>query len=424
MRKIVLLIVICVFAAGARGEGIRFFKGSFQDALLQAKAENKKVFVDFYTTWCGPCQLMSGKIFPDAEVGEYFNRNFINYKINAEDKQYLPEVKHYGITAYPNMLILDAEGKILGRQLGAVDKNGFLRFAKMALKEVLPLDQLYEKYKKEKGNRELMQNMLLDAPDYIARLSGQEHDKWAYRIEKLYADYRKQSALEDCITANDLKIFSLYHTETGKKDKIFEFVLSHFDDYAKVADRNEVAAYLFSLSYQWIEELAQKGDMDYAKELERVQGDLKVIYDSTLNFGAMDTYSGLKLLFDAEYHLYSKKDVQKFSSLMEQYFIGLGESITPRDYMGALESLYQVLNEKLTPELAQQGIDWLNKALESKLQPEEQMRCLLMLGDCYKTAGNKDGAKKCYDQAYVVSLQFNNPGLSSTVQEYVRKLDE
>ena len=44
MRKIVLLMIICVFAIGTRGEGIRFFKGSFQDALKQARAENKKVW--------------------------------------------------------------------------------------------------------------------------------------------------------------------------------------------------------------------------------------------------------------------------------------------------------------------------------------------------------------------------------------------
>ena len=382
MRKIVLLLMICIFAAGARGEGIRFFKGSFQEALKQAKAENKKVFVDFYTTWCGPCQLMSKNVFPDEEVGEYFNRHFINYQINAEDKTYLPEVKRYGVTAYPNMLILDTEGNVLGRQLGATDKNGFLRFARLALKEVLPVDQLYEKLKKDRKNQTLMQEILLEAPGYIARLSGQDHDKWEYRIEKLYADYRKQRPLEDCITANDLKIFSIYHTGMGKKDEVFEFVLLHFDDYARVIDRNEVSNFLFMLSYPWMEELAKKGDMSYREELERVRGDLKVVYDSIMNFGGMDTYSGLKLLFDAEYYLYNKKDVEKYRSYMEKYFAGLGEGIRPQDYIGALESLYEVLGEKITPEVARQGISWLNEALKSKLQPEMQMRCLLMLGDC------------------------------------------
>lgn len=424
MRKIVLLMLICVFAAGARGEGIRFFKGSFQEALKQAKAENKKVFVDFYTTWCGPCQLMSKNVFPDDEVGAYFNEHFINYKINAEDKVYLPEVKRYGVTAYPNMLILDAAGNVLGRQLGATDKNGFLRFAKLALKEVLPVDQLYEKLKKDKKNQLLMQDILLEAPDYIARQSGQDRDKWEYRIEKLYADYRKQRPLEDCITANDLKIFSLYHTGMEKKDEVFEFVLAHYDDYARVIDRNEVSNFLFMLSYPRMEELAKNGDMSYEKELERVRGDLKIVYDSIMNFGGMDTYSGLKLLFDAEYYLYSKKDVDKYRSYMEKYFAGLGEGIRPQDYIGALESLYEVLGEKITPEVARQGISWLNEALKTKLQPEMQMRCLLMLGDCYKASGSKEDAKKCYDQAYVVSLQFNNPGLSAAVQEYLKKLEE
>ena len=292
MRKIMLLMIICVFTIGTRGEGIRFFKGSFQDALKQARAENKKVFVDFYTTWCGPCQLMSKNIFPDDEVGEYFNKYFVNYQINAEDKAFLPEVKRYGVAAYPNMLILDTEGNVLGRQLGATDKNGFLRFAKLALKEVFPVDQLYEKLKKDKKNQLLMQEILLEGPEYIARLSGQDHDKWEYRIEKLYADYRKQMRLEDCITANDLKIFSMYYTGMEKKDEVFEFVLSHFDDYARVIDQNEVSNFLFMLSYSRMEELAKKGDTSYEMELERVRGDLKVVYDSVMNFGEMDVYSG------------------------------------------------------------------------------------------------------------------------------------
>ena len=424
MRKIVLLMIICVFTIGTRGEGIRFFKGSFQDALKQAKAENKKVFVDFYTTWCGPCQLMSKNIFPDAEVGEYFNKYFVNYQINAEDKAFLPEVKRYGVAAYPNMLILDTEGNVLGRQLGATDKNGFLRFAKLALKEVLPVDQLYEKLKKDKKNQLLMQEILLEGPEYIARLSGQDHDKWEYRIERLYADYRKQMRLEDCITANDLKIFSMYHTGMEKKDEVFEFVLSHFDDYTRVIDRNEVSNFLFMLSYSRMEELAKKGDTSYEMELERVRGDLKVVYDSVMNFGEMDVYSGLKLLLDAEYYLYNKKDVEKYCLYMEKYFAGLGEGIRSQDYIGALESLYEVLGERITPEVARQGISWLNEDLKSKLQPETQMRCLLMLGDCYKASGSKEDAKKCYDQAYVISLQFNNPGLSAAVQEYVRKLEK
>lgn len=59
-----------------------------------------------------------------------------------------------------------------------------------------------------------------------------------------------------------------------------------------------------------------------------------------------------------------------------------------------MESLYEVLGEKITPEVAQQGISWLTEALKTKLQPETQMRCLLMLGDCYKASGSKEDAEE------------------------------
>src|SRR5699024_999577 len=98
--------------------------------------------------------------------------------------------------------------------------------------------------------------------------------------------------------------------------------------------RNEVSNFLFMLSYSRMEELAKKGDTSYEMELERVRGDLKVVYDSVMNFGEMDVYSGLKLLLDAEYYLYNKKDVEKYCLYMEKYFAGLGEGIRSQDYIG------------------------------------------------------------------------------------------
>ena len=57
---------------------IEFFKGTFEEALAKAQAEEKLVFVDAYTVWCGPCKWMSKNTFTDAKVAEYFNENFIN----------------------------------------------------------------------------------------------------------------------------------------------------------------------------------------------------------------------------------------------------------------------------------------------------------------------------------------------------------
>ena len=43
-----------------------------------AKTENKYIFVDCFTTWCGPCTYMSNNIFPMEEVGNFYNDKFIN----------------------------------------------------------------------------------------------------------------------------------------------------------------------------------------------------------------------------------------------------------------------------------------------------------------------------------------------------------
>ena len=50
---------------------------NLEKALEQAKVENKYVFVDCYTSWCGPCKMMAEKILPLKEVGEYMNGKFV-----------------------------------------------------------------------------------------------------------------------------------------------------------------------------------------------------------------------------------------------------------------------------------------------------------------------------------------------------------
>lgn len=59
----------------------------FNEAVKQSQAENKLVFIDFYTDWCGPCRKMSKEVFPQKQVGDYFNSQFVCIKLNAEKKE-------------------------------------------------------------------------------------------------------------------------------------------------------------------------------------------------------------------------------------------------------------------------------------------------------------------------------------------------
>ncbi len=113
--------------------GIRFFTGSWKDVLAEAKKQNKPVFVDIYTTWCGPCKLMAKQAFPDKAVGDLFNANFVSYQIDAEKGEGIAIAKQYAITAYPTSLFVSADGSLIQRTVGYGGIKGFMEEAAKAV---------------------------------------------------------------------------------------------------------------------------------------------------------------------------------------------------------------------------------------------------------------------------------------------------
>ena len=85
LLKYSLLLGLVLFLQDLMAQdGIRFEQAEWTAVLSKAKAENKLVFIDVYTSWCGPCKIMVRDIFPQKEVGNKFNASFINFKIDAE----------------------------------------------------------------------------------------------------------------------------------------------------------------------------------------------------------------------------------------------------------------------------------------------------------------------------------------------------
>ena len=123
------LITLASFAQN-ESTNIEFFKGTFEEALAKAQAEDKLVFMDAYTVWCGPCKWMSKNTFTDPKVAEYFNENFVNVKMDMEKGEGPGLARKYRVRGYPTLLFLNGDGSIAKTQLGALPAEPFLALGK------------------------------------------------------------------------------------------------------------------------------------------------------------------------------------------------------------------------------------------------------------------------------------------------------
>ena len=98
--------------------GIQFHRGTWAEAIQLAKDQDKIIFLDIYATWCGPCKKMKTNTFSNQEVGKLFNERFINVSLDGEEDEGATLAKEYQVNAYPTLLFIDANGKVIGGTKG------------------------------------------------------------------------------------------------------------------------------------------------------------------------------------------------------------------------------------------------------------------------------------------------------------------
>ncbi len=154
MKKSILLSLVVIFCVSAlhAQSGIQFQHTAWNDILKEAAKENKLVFVDAYTTWCGPCKRMSKEVFTQNEVAKFYNKEFINYKIDMEKGEGPELASKYKVAQYPTLLFIDAAGNLVHRAAGYHDKAQLIELGNAALD---PSQQLATQEKRFKdGDRD------------------------------------------------------------------------------------------------------------------------------------------------------------------------------------------------------------------------------------------------------------------------------
>ena len=144
MKKMIFLIMTLVVGITSFAQ-TKFRELSWEKAVETAKQEGKMVFVDFYADWCGPCKMMAKDVFPQKQVGDYFNAKFVCLKLNAE-KEGRVLAKRFRVTAYPTFVVVDTDGKVRAELKGAMDADKFLAKLDEALNPNYAPDELAARY--------------------------------------------------------------------------------------------------------------------------------------------------------------------------------------------------------------------------------------------------------------------------------------
>jgi thioredoxin-related protein len=108
---------------------------TFEDAFAKAKASNKMVLIDVYTDWCVWCKRMDHDCYPQASVQAELTKYFTAAKINAEstiNRTYKGELhteqqiaSHWGVTGYPTLVFMTANGEIVQQVPGYIPPAEF-----------------------------------------------------------------------------------------------------------------------------------------------------------------------------------------------------------------------------------------------------------------------------------------------------------
>jgi len=137
-----ILLGTTVWSSPALCAGIRWY--GHEQGLVQAKKQQKKVFLYFWADWCQYCGKMEEETLSKKAVIDLLNKNFIPIKINSEVDRSIAE--RYFVRGLPTTWFLSAQGEKISNLPGYVEPDLFVpilefihseSYQKMSFKEFL-----------------------------------------------------------------------------------------------------------------------------------------------------------------------------------------------------------------------------------------------------------------------------------------------
>ena len=134
-KNILLFAFLLIVSITANAQKINWM--TFDEALAAQDKNPKKIMMDVYTNWCGPCKMLDKNTFGNKDVINYVNQNYYAVKFNAEGNEvvtfnnktfsnpnYKAELKnrrnsthqlsrYLNVSAYPTVVFFDEDSKVI-----------------------------------------------------------------------------------------------------------------------------------------------------------------------------------------------------------------------------------------------------------------------------------------------------------------------
>lgn len=315
MKKLFVIVtcLMCSVMLFAQG-GVDFQHLTFDEALAKAKAEKKLVFMDCYTTWCGPCKYMTTKIFPQEKAGEFFNPRFVCVKFDMEQGEGKELKTKLGVRAFPSFFIIRPDGTVQHCIVGGGELEPFIERVKLGLNTKTSLEYLTRVYESGKMNKKQL------AAYYRALTDA--YDK--KNSEKVYGELMAQLTDKDKLKADYWSIFEAPACKIGTPD--FNLILTNIPVFEKNIGKEKLDEYLFDA---YSRALSAHVNGRGAKESVSLD-DLKKQIDGLTIAKKADLLAQYDLAV-----IVKDKDVKKLVSLFEQK----AETLSGNDLWGMLSAV-------------------------------------------------------------------------------------
>ncbi|WP_299062415.1 thioredoxin fold domain-containing protein [uncultured Polaribacter sp.] len=153
MKKSILLLAILTFSIHTKAQKVNWL--TLEKALEMQKENPKKIIMDVYTNWCGPCKMLDKNTFQNKDVATFINENYYAVKFNGEGNETLNyKGKSYnnpnydaskansrnsshgfarfmGINAYPTIVFMNEKGDLVMPLRGYFGPNQLEMYLKL-----------------------------------------------------------------------------------------------------------------------------------------------------------------------------------------------------------------------------------------------------------------------------------------------------